>query len=303
MKRSLFSLLLASSLLLAATPLAAQTGQTGLSFLKLGVGARPLGMGEAYMAAAADPAATYYNPAALSTAGNSQLLLMHKEWIQDVTTDFLAAMTSFHNISLGLGINATSVNDIELRTTPGPPISTFSARNTSVGLSASYLLTPEVSIGLTGKFLYEKILVDDASGFGFDMGVMYRTPWNLRLAAGYFNMGSVSALDEEATSLPRMFRAGAAYSCDAKNLDGTFTLASDVVSFTGEGKTHLHAGGEFEFRGTFAVRAGYQTGYDAKNFSAGVGLREGILRFDYAFVPFRYDLGTTHTFSLGISFE
>ena len=43
-----------------------QAGETGLSFLKLGVGGRALGMGEAYSAVAADPTAMYYNPAAMS---------------------------------------------------------------------------------------------------------------------------------------------------------------------------------------------------------------------------------------------
>ena len=72
----------------------AQVGQTGLSFLKLGVGARALGMGEAYSAVASDPTATYYNPASLSLSHNSQILFMHKEYVQDTRTEFLAATTS-----------------------------------------------------------------------------------------------------------------------------------------------------------------------------------------------------------------
>jgi hypothetical protein len=47
-----------------------------------------------------------------------------------------------------------------------------------------------------------------------------------------------------------------------------------------------------------ALRAGYQIGYDAKGYSAGLGIRYGLLQFDYAFVPFLNDLGNTHTFAL-----
>src|SRR5437762_205417 len=81
-----------------------QAGQTGLSFLKLGAGGRALGMGEAYTAIASDPSATYYNPAALSLSKTSQLLLMHKEWIQDTKTDFIAAKTSMDHFTLGVGV-------------------------------------------------------------------------------------------------------------------------------------------------------------------------------------------------------
>ena len=51
-----------------ASAAAAQPGSAGLTFLKFGVGARALGMGDAYSAIADDPSATYYNPASLSLA-------------------------------------------------------------------------------------------------------------------------------------------------------------------------------------------------------------------------------------------
>jgi len=47
-----------------------QVGQTGLAFLKLGVGGRALGMGEAYSAVATDPSGMYYNPASLALASS-----------------------------------------------------------------------------------------------------------------------------------------------------------------------------------------------------------------------------------------
>src|SRR5712691_8940697 len=98
----------------------AQAGSTGLSFLKLGVGGRALGMGEAYSAAASDPTAMYYNPAALSLSAVPQILLMHKEWIQGVKTEYLGAMASLNTFRFGVSLNATSVDDIELRSVPGP---------------------------------------------------------------------------------------------------------------------------------------------------------------------------------------
>jgi hypothetical protein len=195
------------------------------------------------------------------------------------------------------------VDDIELRTVPGPAIGTFNARNASIGLSGSYALNSSLSAGVTVKYLYEKIYVYDASGLAFDFGGVYRTPWDVTLALAVNNLGSVSELDKEASTLPACVRGGAAYERDLEQLDSRLTLSTDIVSFTSEQKSHVHVGAELTYKETFSARAGYQSGYDAKGFSAGVGIRYDIVSLDYAFVPFEVDLGTTHTFSIGINFE
>ena len=71
-----------------------QAGNTGFSFLKVGVGGRAMAMGEAYTAIADDPTAVFYNPADLTLASSPQVMLMHRSWIQDTQTDFLGAQTS-----------------------------------------------------------------------------------------------------------------------------------------------------------------------------------------------------------------
>ncbi len=300
MNKRIIAILLVSAC--GAGEILGQAGQTGLSFLKIGVGGRALGMGEAYTAEGGDPASMHYNPASMSLSKTPQILLLHKEWIQGVRSEYLGAMTPVGQFRLGLSVNATSVDDIELRTVPGPPIGTFSARNAAMGISAAYDISPDLSIGLTGKYLYEKILVDEASGIGVDIGASYRRE-NLRLGAAMSNLGSMNSLADEATVLPRIFRAGAAYELALDQSGGSLIVSSDVVSITNESKTHVHVGAEYRYNTVFAVRAGYQSGYEARNISAGIGVRYGMLAVDYAFLPFRYDLGTTHTISLVIEFD
>src|SRR5690242_8953689 len=93
-----------------ALPAAAfgQAGQSGLAFLKLGVGGRALGMGEASAATALDPSAAFYNPAALAIPDHPQILIMHKEWIEGVSSEYLSAAVGAGALHLGLSINATS---------------------------------------------------------------------------------------------------------------------------------------------------------------------------------------------------
>lgn len=68
-------------------------------------------------------------------------------------------------------------------------------RNLSTGISFGYKVTPNFSLGVTGKYLYEKIYVDEASGLAFDFGTNYwKGLWNLALVIS--NVGSMSELEK-----------------------------------------------------------------------------------------------------------
>ncbi len=297
-----FIVSLCCTLLLSAQLMFAQAGQTGFSFLKIGVGSRALSMGDASVAAASDPSAVYYNPAALSLSDAPSVLLMHQEWIQGAHTDFLGAATSAGAFHFGLGIASAAVDDIEVRTTPGPALSTFSSRNASIGISGAYDVSPELSLGATGKLLYEKIFLDDASGLAVDLGAVFRVDSSLSLGTSLANLGSVSPLRDEASKLPTILRIGGAYTTPLPALESAVMVSADFVSMSGEGRSHVHAGGEATFREMFSLRAGYQSGYEARSVSFGMGVRQGMFRFDYAFLPFSLDLGSTHTLSLLVRF-
>lgn len=284
------------------TMMFSQAGQSGLSFLKLGIGARSLAMGEAAVASSNDPSATYYNPAGLHFARNPQLLVMHKEWIQGTQTEFLAASVPTGSLTVGASLNATSVPDIEIRQRAGPAEGTFTARNAAIGVSAAYSIDTLISLGASIKYLYEKILVDETSGIGFDMGGLYNSPLDVAFGVSITNLGSMGRLRNETSKLPTILRVGAARSESFESLDAILTLAADVVSILPEKNTHVLFGSEFNYKETFALRLGYMSGYETRNITAGIGIRYEMLNLDYAFVPFKLDLGTTHTFSLVVEF-
>lgn len=289
---------LAALLAFLTVPVRPAGGSTGLTFLTLGVGGRSLGMGEASSASTGDPAALHYNPATLTTVGRTTLAFMHRSWIGGTNADHLAGAADFGAVSLGMTVYSVSVSDIEVRDTPGPATSTFTARNAALGITVGYEFSPGFSAGLSLKYLYEKILVEDASGTAADFGALYTTPFGARIGASILNVGSMSELGSASSKLPRLFRGGASYSAPIGESPLTVTGAADLLLPLGDGSSHVHLGGEALLYESISLRAGYQTGYDARGFTAGAGFRKGIIAVDYAFIPTKYDLGSTHAFSL-----
>jgi hypothetical protein len=282
---------------LASSSLFGQAASTGMSFLKLGVGARSVAMGETGAAYAADASASYYNPAALSFADQTEISLMHKQWIADIATESFGAAVKGETVSLGFSFNATNTGSIDVRTQPGDADGTFNAHDMAIAGSVGVKVADDISVGVSGKFLYEKIYVDEASGYAVDLGAMYAATPSLAVGLALNNLGSMNKMRSEAIELPALLRAGASYT-------GTLTdrfsyrVNGDFVKIFKQSENHINVGGELAFDKTLSLRAGYQTGYDVKNFSAGIGIAYGMLVFDYAFVPFQSGFGTTNTFSL-----
>jgi hypothetical protein len=270
---------------------------TGLQFLKLGIGARSIAMGESYTAIAGDASSMFYNPSALVFSPSDEILLMHKQWIVQTTAEYLGSVIHSGDVTFGIGLNSTGVSGIEIREKPGPAEGTFSQQNAAINGTVSYRVGPTFGIGASAKFLYEKIYVDEASGTAFDLGAFYRMNSFLDFGASLSNIGSMNALRYEATMLPTILRFGGAFHNDLTNEISTVVDADAVKTFQDTG-TRIHLGGEANYDNTFALRAGYQFGYEEKGFSAGFGVHYAPMQLDYAYVPFKDNIGTTHTFSL-----
>lgn len=274
---------------------------TGLAFLKLGAGARSLAMGEAYSSVTNDATAFIYNPARLIIGDKGNVSLMHNFSAQDVSMDYISAkFPSGKKLAFGIGVFTTSVNDIEVRNTPGAAIEKFDARNLSTGLSLGYLVSANLSVGITGKLIYEKIYIDDASGFGFDFGTNYSKD-NYSLSFVVANIGSVSALKNVSTKLPSLVRFGGSYKFNASKTLSILAAAEGFQVLSG-GSFHLHSGAEAAYKDFLFLRLGYQSGYENRGITTGVGFRYQAWSVDYAFIPYTDDFGTGNAISLGINF-
>lgn len=290
--------------LLAANTTSGQSGSagnTGLAFLKLGVGGRAAAMGEAFTSVTDEATATYWNPAGLSFISNSQVAFTHTEWIQDVSLEFLAFAFPAFGGGIGLSFYSNNVGGIERRVNPSAePLGIVEAHDIAFGLSYGHAFSRTLRGGISMKYLFEKISTESVSGFAFDFGANYQ-PFDqpIKLAVVIQNLGSVNNLREQSIDLPTTARAGLSYQHDFESLDGLLLLAVDAVKVF-ESDLRGNFGAELQFKKRMAFRAGYQTGFDDKSFAGGFGLLFDRYRLDYGYTPFNSGFGDSHKFSFGL---
>ena len=146
-----------------------------------------------------------------------------------------------------------------------------------------------LSIGFTGKYLYQKIYIDESSGYAADCGVL----WNggsWKAAVVCTNFGTLSAMRQEAGDLPTALQAGGSYNA---------TYSSNLIV----ADNHVRLGIESVYDRVLSFRLGYQTGYETQNISAGVGIVCSFVRLDYAYVPFLLDFGNANIFTMTFTIQ
>lgn len=171
-----------------ATSLQAQAPKYSNEFLAIGVGARALGMSNAYVASVDDVTAGYWNPAGiLGVKSDMQLGLMHAEYFAGIAKyDYAGLVKPIDSTSaIGFSVIRFGVDDIpnttELIDAEGnwdySRITSFSAADYAFLFSYAKkdLLVPGLNLGGNFKIIHRKV-GDFASawGFGIDVGAHYR---------------------------------------------------------------------------------------------------------------------------------
>jgi hypothetical protein len=302
MKRSLAFLSVA--LLFAGPVLAgAEDGSSGLTFLKLGAGARAIGLGDAYTAVSGDASCIYWNPAGTVDVENIDVVVMHSEWFEGIRYEYVGGVKSDGAQAFGLAITGLYMDDLERRDGPtSAPIGHFGVFDFAVMGTYGRKLTEHLDVGAGAKYLFEKIDDESATGFAADLGARYRIPSvpGLYAGASIQNLGPGMTFIEDEFSLPLTYRVGAALESQVEALNGAILITGDAV-VPNDGDTKYHFGAEYEYSNMIAVRFGYRTGWDNQNVSWGFGAKVKGFRLDYAYTPFYSDLGDTHRMSLGFA--
>jgi len=282
----------------AQLPKEAETA--GASFLKFGMGARAVGMGETFTGISGDISSVYWNPAGLADLDGVWATFMHNRWFQDISTEFFASAFEISKNTLAFSFTINTVPDIERReSATTEPLSLFDAHQVAFGASWARKLTKKVDLGLTLKWLHEEIDIHRASGIALDAGAIFRLRDNVNLGFCVLNLGPKMKFEEQKYSLPLFYKLGTVYSGKENYLGGNYAIALDLVK-PKDDPLRVHTGVEYVSTQNLSLRLGYEFGYDEKGFTAGLGFKIKRYGIDYAFVPYSSDLGNTHRISLNV---
>jgi hypothetical protein len=176
-----------------------KVGTTAAPFLTIGVGARPLAMGGAYVAMSEDIHSLYWNPAGLARMERNEVLLVHSTWIADMNYEYVGAAFNMGRMgTAGVSASMLNVGEMEVTTVDqqeGTGLM-FNSYSMAVGFSYGYQFYDRFSLGATGKYIREVIWENSAAGFAFDLGTLFITPlWDWRLGMNITNFGTPMQMD------------------------------------------------------------------------------------------------------------
>lgn len=309
---------LAAILLLAATPATAGPGTTAANFLKIGVGARPVALGEAYTAVAEDVNAIYYNPAGLAFLERHEVTLMHNKFFKGVSQQWGGyAFPSVHFGTFGGAFTLLTVEAFDSYTALDQPAGKVSASDFA-GAGAWAFEFPGIdglALGGSFKFINSTLASYSAQSAAIDAGLLWRENEEIgwRFGASLRNVGTDMKFIAEAFPLPLTGTVGASYRGSAAPFwsDASWMFTAEAAG-TQDRDPYGSAGFEFRPVDEFGLRVGYRQNQDAGlGASAGIGFRsleKGFMgdwwpevTLDYAFVE-SGRLENTHRVSLTLRF-
>jgi len=279
-------------------------GQTAADFLLIGSGARAAGMGDAFTAVAEGASTAYFNPAGLAEIDGGEVLLSHFAWYQDMSLEYGVFAYRLSDVtSAAASITYFNYGTIQGYDFDGIVTEEISAYDLAASVSFAYQVDDKLSVGLTGKYVVQKL--DDLSGSSpaFDIGALYGIG-RFTLAAAFSNIGPAMTFEGVSERLPTAGRIGASMYPIEERL-----LASIELEKRYHGLTVLRQGFEYNFNEQYFLRVGYNyiPAEDQRSLGNGItfgaGLRFSTAEVDYAYtVEEKYSGEGLHRFTAVMRF-
>ena len=331
---SLFIIMLS---VLAGTAVA---GEYAADFLRIGVGARPLGMGGAFVSLADDASGMVWNPAGAAQVEKAAVHLDHAALFQGLA-QYNAVSASFlvqPELAVGVSWIRLGVDEIpRYNALQGTRLDRYTTgRNRSTGEPEGYFQDNEnavlvtvaksmhfdfrvgpgfnkidvpldVSFGVTGKTIHQNLDDHRGSGQGVDAGILASIPTLVHTSGNVlarFNLGA-AIRDAARTTL--------VWDTDSKHrdqIDPAFVLGASYQHHLPVLKADVTVAvdremGDYDawyYGAEMSVfnRIALRAGMSDEHFTAGAGIQWGGVRVDYAFIS--HTLDNTHRVSGGFYF-
>lgn len=331
MKRTISLFLMLALIALPLTVFGIErVGTTAFQFLKLPVGVRGIGMGNAFVAGVADASAVYWNPAGLGWTTNSrEIMLAHINLPADIQYDNVAFLLPVSSTvgTFAVSVGVLSLNDLLVRTAENPEGTGefVTASDIALGLSYARQISDRFAFGGTVRYIREDLADYVSSNVSFDAGLQYRTDFrSMRLGMVIQNFGPDAGFNGQFLDLRTS--AGSTGRPQSREFETApmpitfkFGVMSDLSTMTGlnlgesikgnlaaqfehpsDAKERINGGVELMFNERFALRGGYNFNYDSDRFTLGFGVNvpmgtQNKLQLDYAYAD-QGDLTDTSSF-------
>jgi hypothetical protein len=280
---------------LAGSALASDAGTTSADFLNLGIGPRAVAMGDAQVGLANDVYSTYWNPAGLATLRTQEAAFVQTQYVQNISEEYLAyALPRTRFGAFGASFTYLGYGSLQGYDATGQPGGSVGASDMDLGLSYSRDLYhderygTELSAGVTGKWIQERLATVSATACAGDLGLLFSPgiKWGeflngWKAGLDLRNVGPSMTFDQESFALPRTLTAGLSYTGNWR--DESITLACDGRQ-PHDGSRTMGVGLEIWTLQTFVLRGGYTTEGDlGSGLRVGAGIRFRTIQVDYAF--------------------
>jgi len=323
MKRLFITFIVVTFICLPVGSSYAKTGDAGQAarYLRIGVGARALGMGGAFTSICDDASATYWNPAGLTQLTQRQMTSMASLMSLDRSYNFLNYVTPVDDETNTIGISLINFGIKDLREfvkegDSDKEIGKFNDTENTIMVSYARKLNEKLSLGVNLKYLTQGMNTQQhhpkgrnkASGLGIDVGTLYKISENVKIGLMLQDGRSYLKWETDQTDrLPVVVKLGVSTKLFAEKL----TLSADVEQVEDNHKTKIYTGLEYWLRENLGIRAGV---FDTE-LTAGLGFtfptKSINLQLDYSFAPDRFSdfkeniSGSeryNHRFSLSVKF-
>jgi hypothetical protein len=294
-------------LLLALGTAPAGATPAGFAFLEVPAGARASALGGAFVAMGEGVEAAFWNPAGLTAVQGIQLTGSHYEYFQHLRHDQFAVAGHWLGGGLAGSVRALYSEPIEARDELGNVTGTFGGDDLEFGLAYGRTLAAGVRAGVAARLLHERLADLSTSTYAFGAGTSWEPAGlpalRLGLAVDHVGPGATYRFDDgpgETMRLPAALQTGAWYRW---GLGGAMSLGTGVEARLTRGRPMVTAiGVELTHPTGAALRVGARMNDDTSRFTMGAGYALSALRLDYAFVPYRLDLGDSHRVSFTARF-
>lgn len=272
-----------------------------------GVGARAMGLGNAYVAMPFDATAIYWNPAGMEHVQKKSFSFFYTNLLADAQYNFIGYVHPTINFgTIGVGALRIGTDGIQVVDDQNVSEGTTSYQRSQFILSYAKKLPHSISIGVNIKLDYFSLWGSSDTGVGADLGFLYTPDFGnmiLRDLSMGFNLQNLLTPRlrplEKTDVLPMNLKFGIAKPIPINSQGTKVIFFMDFEQGGGDSPFRYHTGTEYVFQNQAMLRFGMNN----NQLAFGAGFNYNIFQLDYSYGKFAdHPLDTSHRISFTVSF-